>query len=83
MSVAEEARVQEESKESVAYLTIHIYLTEYEQARSLLQEEARSLLQRLLQRQAVCCRPHYFHTSPLQDKFVNSCHVVTDFALLF
>ena len=23
------------------------------------------------------------HTSPLQVKFVNSCHVVTDFALLF
>ena len=59
MSVGEETRV-EESKESVVYLTIHIYLTEYEEARSLLQEEARSLLQCLLQREAVCGRLHYF-----------------------
>ena len=75
--------MQEESKESVAYLTIQIYLTEYEETRSLLEEEARSLLERLLQRESVCCTSHYCHTSPLQDKFVNSCHVVTDFALLF
>ncbi len=81
-SVVEESRVQEESKESVTYLTIHIYFTEYEEARSLLQEDSMSLFQRLLQRQTVCCRSHYFHTS-LQDKFVNSCHVVTYFALLF
>jgi hypothetical protein len=60
VSVAEEARVQEESKESVPYLTIHIYLTECEEARSLFQKDTMSLLERLLQRQAVCCRFHYF-----------------------
>jgi hypothetical protein len=43
VSVAEETRVQEESKESV-HTSLYTYLTEYEEVRSLLEEEARSPL---------------------------------------